>query len=154
MAKYPLDDKYLQREFNNIDTKKTGRISTEDFRRLVFDSESLQGFRSAAIDTYIRQLSGNTGWITFDHFKEFMHAETGTFDNPLVIAELTEAFNEVDRNKDGFISHQEAQRGITLAGERIWGISFQQMCHMFDDNGDGQLSLEEFLNNIRKALHK
>jgi Ca2+-binding EF-hand superfamily protein len=79
-----------------------------------------------------------------------MTAETRNFENPLVIAELKLAFNEVDINKDGFISRQEARRGITLAGERIPGICFDRMVHMFDDNGDGQLSLQEFLSNIKK----
>ncbi|CAF1649689.1 unnamed protein product, partial [Adineta ricciae] len=132
----------------------SGRVSTDDFRRLVFDTEPLQGFRGAAVDRYLRQLSGNTGYITFDQFREFMHVDTNSVDNPLVLAELTEAFNEVDTNKDGFISREEAQRGITIAGERVWGISFQQMCHLFDDNGDGQLSLDEFLKNIKKAYRK
>ncbi|CAF1676018.1 unnamed protein product, partial [Adineta ricciae] len=59
MTKRLLDDTYLRREFNSIDTKKTGRVSTDDFRRLVFDTEPLQGFRGAAVDRYLRQLSGN-----------------------------------------------------------------------------------------------
>ena len=83
-----------------------------------------------------------------------MQAETATVDNPLVIVELTEAFNEVDTNRDGFISQREARRGITLAGERISGFSFDQLCQQFDDNGDGQLSLDEFLSNIRKKFHQ
>ncbi len=131
---------------------KTGRISAADFRRLVFEEEPKQGIRSSAIDAYIAELSGNTGWITFQAFKQFMQAETQTADNPLVIAELTQAFNEVDTNKDGFISPREARRGITLAGQYIPGISFDRIFQMFDDNGDGQLSLQEFLNNIKKIL--
>jgi len=81
-----------------------------------------------------------------------MQADTQTFDNPLVIAELKQAFSEVDINKDGFISPQEARQGITLAGERIPGISFDYIAQKFDEDGDGQLSLQEFLNNIKKIV--
>lgn len=81
-----------------------------------------------------------------------MEAETNTFDNPLVIAELRQAFNDVDINKDGFISPHEARQGIILAGERISGASFQHITEQFDDNHDGQMSLQEFINNIRKIV--
>lgn len=131
---------------------KTGKISTDDFRRLVFENEPLQGFRSVTIDAYIAELSNNTEWITFEQFKKFMQADTKTFDNPLVVIELKLAFNEVDTNKDGFISAHEARRGITLAGEHIPGFSFDHLAQQFDDDGDGQLSLQEFLNNIEKMI--
>ncbi|CAF1090616.1 unnamed protein product [Rotaria sordida] len=68
--------------------------------------------------------------------------------------ELKQAFNEVDTNKDGLISPQEARKGIILAGERIPGRSFGHIVQMFDDNHDGQMSLEEFLNNVQKLIHK
>jgi len=133
---------------------KTGKISTANFRRLAFGDESLGCFRSTTIDAYVDELSGNTGWITFEQFKQFMQADTHTFENPLVIAELKQAFNEVDVNKDGFISSVEARRGITLAGERIPGSSFDYLCQKFDDNRDGQLSFQEFLTNIKKIIHE
>ncbi len=131
---------------------KTGKISTVDFRRLVFENDSFEGFRSCTIDKYINELSNNTGWINFEQFKQFMKAETHTFNNPLVIIELKLAFNEVDTNKDGFISPREARRGITLAGQYIPGFSFDWIIQKFDDNGDGLLSLQEFLNNIKKVI--
>ncbi|CAF4020985.1 unnamed protein product [Rotaria sordida] len=68
--------------------------------------------------------------------------------------ELKQAFNEVDTNKDGLISPQEARQGIILAGERIPGRSFGHIIQMFDDNHDGQMSLEEFLNNVQKLVRK
>ncbi|CAF1276487.1 unnamed protein product [Rotaria sp. Silwood1] len=131
-----------------------GKISTTEFRNSVFADEFLQKFRSTTIDNYIAELSDNTGWITFEQFKKFMQAETHTYKNPLVIIELKQAFNEVDTNKDGLISPQEARQGITLAGERIRGCSFGHIIQMFDDNHDGQMSLEEFLNNVAKLVHE
>ena len=83
-----------------------------------------------------------------------MQAETQTFENPLIIAELKQAFKEVDINKDGFISSQEAQQGIALAGERIPGACFDHIAPKFDDNGDGQMSLHEFLTNINKIVSR
>jgi Ca2+-binding EF-hand superfamily protein len=112
----------------------------------------LGGFRSETIDRYLNELSNNTGWINFEQFKQFIKSETQTFNNPLVIMELKLAFYEVDTNKDGFISPREARKGITLAGQYIPGISFDWIIHKFDDNGDGKLSLQEFLNNINKII--
>ncbi|CAF3228618.1 unnamed protein product [Rotaria sp. Silwood2] len=133
---------------------KTGKISTIEFRNLAFTDEFLQNFRSTTIDTYITELSNNTGWIAFEQFKQFMQAETHTYKNPLVIIELKQAFNEVDTNKDGLISPQEARQGFTLAGERMPGRSFGHIIEMFDDNHDGQMSLEEFLNNVHKLVQE
>jgi Ca2+-binding EF-hand superfamily protein len=127
----------------------TGKISTAQFRHLAFGDMPLQGFRPETIDAYIAELSGNTQWITFEQYKQFMQAETQNFANPLVMIELKQAFSEVDSNKDGFISPQEARQGITLAGRRIPGASFDYIAQTFDDNGDGKLSLEEFLRNIK-----
>jgi Ca2+-binding EF-hand superfamily protein len=131
---------------------KTGKISATEFRHLVFGNQPLRGFRSSTIDAYIAELSGNTGWITFEQFKQFMNAETQNFANPLILTELKQAFSEVDTNKDGFISPEEARQGIILAGERISGVSFEKIAQNFDDNGDGQLSLQEFLSNIKKLF--
>ncbi|CAF3425397.1 unnamed protein product [Rotaria sp. Silwood1] len=79
-----------------------------------------------------------------------METDTQTFKNSLFITEFKQAFNEVDTNKDGFISSQEARQGITLAGQHISGLCFNQIIQMFDDDGDGQMSLEEFLNNLKQ----
>ncbi|CAF1292752.1 unnamed protein product [Rotaria sordida] len=148
------NDEYLQREFDKMDKDKTGKISVTEFRNLAFTNEFLRKFRSTTIDTYITELSNTTGWIIFEQFKKFMQAETHAYKNLLVIIELKQAFNEVDTNKDGLISPQEARKGIILAGERIPGRSFGHIAQMFDDNHDGQMSLEEFLNNVQKLIHK
>jgi len=131
---------------------KSGKISTKDFRRLIFEDDSLGSFREETISKYLDELSDNTGWINFEQFKQFMKCSTIGFNNPLVVMELKLAFNEVDTNKDGFISCREAHRGSILAGQYIPGIPFDRIIHKFDDNDDGRLSLDEFLNNINKII--
>ena len=131
---------------------KTGKISTKEFRRLVFENEPLQGFRSETIDEYLNELSDQTGWINYEQFKKYLLTDPHSIDNPLVRIELKLAFNEVDTNKDGFISSFEARRGITLAGQFIPGISFNKITQIFDENQDGLLSYEEFENNIIKVF--
>jgi Ca2+-binding EF-hand superfamily protein len=61
-------------------------------------------------------------------------------------------FNQVDNNKNGFISPRETRKGIKLPGQHITGISFHQIDKKFHHNGDGKLSLQEFFNNIQKSL--
>ncbi|CAF1256353.1 unnamed protein product [Rotaria sordida] len=85
--------------------------------------------------------------FTDDFLQNFRSTTIDTY-----MAEMT--FNEVDTNKDGLISPQEARQSIILAGERIPGGSFGHIIQMFDDNHDGQMSLEEFLNNVQKLVHE
>ncbi|CAF2854522.1 unnamed protein product [Rotaria sp. Silwood2] len=134
-------DKYLN---------KTGKICAADFRQAMLGDHHLKVFRTTTIDAYIAELSNHTGWITFEQFKQFIRMDTNTFKNSLFTIELKQAFDEVDTNKDGFISSQEARQGITLAGQYISGLTFKQIIQMFDDDDDGQMSFEEFLNNIKK----
>ena len=163
------DEKYLLREFQSIDQSlfssllnekkssflfkdKTGKISKEEFRRLVFENESLQGFRNETIEKYIDQLSNQTESINYQQFKQFMNTDTNGINNPLVLIELKLAFDDVDTNKDGFISSYEARRGITLAGQFIPGFSFDRIAQAFDDNRDGLLSFQEFINHITQMI--
>ncbi|CAF3129536.1 unnamed protein product [Rotaria sp. Silwood2] len=129
---------------------KTGKICAADFRQAMLGDHHLKVFRTTTIDAYIAELSNHTGWITFEQFKQFIRMDTNTFKNSLFTIELKQAFDEVDTNKDGFISSQEARQGITLAGQYISGLTFKQIIQMFDDDDDGQMSFEEFLNNIKK----
>ncbi|UJR34413.1 hypothetical protein I4U23_021820 [Adineta vaga] len=148
------NDVYLQQIFDKIDKDKTNKISTDEFRKFVLVDEFLKNFRSTTIDNYLDQLSNNTGWITFEQFKQFMQEKTGVYKNPLVIMELKQIFHEVDTNKNGFISPEEARQGITLAQQFISGSTFQQLIKTFDDNQDGQISLEEFLNHVQKVVQE
>lgn len=83
-----------------------------------------------------------------------MTADTHTFKNALMILELKQAFNEVDTDKNGLISLQEARRGITLAGQYISGPCFRRLVQLFDDDGDGQMSFNEFVKHITEILHE
>ena len=83
-----------------------------------------------------------------------MQAKPSVYKNPLVIIELKQVYNEVDTNKDGFISPEEARQGITLAGQRMSGLNFESLIKTFDDNHDGKISLEEFLNNVQKLVQE
>ncbi|CAM2713359.1 unnamed protein product [Rotaria socialis] len=94
-----------------------------------------------------------TGRISAINFRQVIvhdaHLKTS-----LITIELKQAFDEVDTNKDGFISPQEARLGITFAGQRIPGSHFSGIVHMFDDNGDGKMSFEEFSTNVMKLSHE
>ncbi|CAF1196227.1 unnamed protein product [Rotaria sordida] len=147
-------DEYLQKKFDKIDKDNTGKISAADFRQAILGDYRLEAFRTTTIDVYITELSNHTGRITFEQFKKFMQADTFTLKNSLFTIEFKQAFDEIDTNKDGFISSQEARQGLTLAGQHISGLCFNQIIQMFDDDHDGQMSFEEFLNNIKILWHE
>ncbi|CAF3340685.1 unnamed protein product [Rotaria socialis] len=153
-TKLTIEDGLLQEEFNKFDKDKTGRISAINFRQVIVHDAHLKVFHPSTIDTYIATLSHQTGWIDFEQFKEFMTLDTSKFKTSLITIELKQAFDEVDTNKDGFISPQEARLGITFAGQRIAGSHFSGIVHMFDDNGDGKMSFEEFSTNVMKLSHE
>ncbi|CAF2129341.1 unnamed protein product [Rotaria magnacalcarata] len=153
-TKRTIEDNLLQEEFDKLDKDKTGKISAVDFRQFIVHGAHLKFFHPSTIDIYIAELSHETGWINFERFKEFVTLDTSKFKNSLITIELKQAFNEVDTNKDGFISPQEARLGITLAGQRISGSHFSRIAHMFDDNGDGKMSFEEFSTNIMRLFNE
>ena len=58
---------------------------------------------------------------------------------------IEEAFIHFDKNKDGFISAEELRRTMEQMGERVSKEEIDAIIEKADLNGDGKISIEEFL---------
>ncbi|OAE27292.1 hypothetical protein AXG93_4363s1050 [Marchantia polymorpha subsp. ruderalis] len=59
--------------------------------------------------------------------------------------QLIEAFNIIDKNGDGKISHQELRAMWATLGEKVTNEELRLMVQEVDVNGDGEIDLGEFI---------
>ena len=60
-----------------------------------------------------------------------------------------EAFNSLDQNNDGSITHEEFKRMIQSRGFYVSDKEVQGLVAKIDNNKDGRISLHEFSSEIR-----
>ncbi|KAL2629919.1 hypothetical protein R1flu_014605 [Riccia fluitans] len=58
---------------------------------------------------------------------------------------LTEAFQIIDKNGDGKISHEELKAMWAKLGEKVTEQELRAMVQEVDANGDGEIELDEFI---------
>ena len=61
------------------------------------------------------------------------------------VAEIKEAFKELDVDGNGTITSEELQNVIILFGEKLPETVINVMVEMADTDGDGKINFEEFL---------
>ena len=61
------------------------------------------------------------------------------------VAEIKEAFNEVDVDGNGTVSPEELQKFMKEQGEKLPEGVINVMVAMVDTDGDGKINFEEFL---------
>ena len=59
---------------------------------------------------------------------------------------LKEAFKIFDKNKNGYIEAKELRSVTTTLGQRLTDEEFQEFWNEADQNGDGKLDYNEFIN--------
>ena len=59
--------------------------------------------------------------------------------------EIKDAFSFIDLDKNGYISAQELRHVLICSGELITAEEVDAMIHILDTNGDGQVSLAQFI---------
>ncbi|XP_019433691.1 PREDICTED: probable calcium-binding protein CML45 [Lupinus angustifolius] len=67
-------------------------------------------------------------------------------------AEVEEAFNVFDENKDGFIEAKELQRVLRLLGLEKDLVQCQRMINVVDQNGDELIDHNEFVKLIEQSF--
>ena len=58
--------------------------------------------------------------------------------------EAEDMFRIYDKNKDGFISHDELKEVLSIIGVNFTDIEIKEMMDTFDTDGDGQINFEEY----------
>ncbi|XP_065069056.1 EF-hand calcium-binding domain-containing protein 7-like [Rhopilema esculentum] len=92
---------------------------------------------------------GNTDSITFYQFCEILKD-----DKPMTKQALIKAFRKIDINGDGFITHEELQKVLTMHGERMTKSEVKAMMEDADYNGDGKLDYHEFCDMMLATANK
>ncbi|KAJ1375888.1 EF-Hand 1, calcium-binding site [Sesbania bispinosa] len=80
------------------------------------------------------------------------HEITKMFENGASMAELEEAFDVFDENKDGFIDAAELHRVLCCLGLERDFVQCQKMINAVDQNGDGLIDRDEFAKLMEQSF--
>eukprot|EP01060_Flectonema_neradi_P038554 TRINITY_DN8132_c0_g1_i1.p1 TRINITY_DN8132_c0_g1~~TRINITY_DN8132_c0_g1_i1.p1 ORF type:complete len:551 (+),score=104.17 TRINITY_DN8132_c0_g1_i1:136-1788(+) len=69
------------------------------------------------------------------------------------LREMTQEFRKMDKNADSFLSPDELRKGLSGWGVKLSDFEVRYLVTSFDEDGDGKLSLDEFLKGIRGGLN-
>ncbi len=139
----------LESVFMSLDKDKDGKLGKE---------ELIQGYKEMFGEGYPAEeevekimahidIDGN-GYIDLT---EFVMA-TISKKNVLSRERLVAAFNMFDRDGSGAISADEVKE-VLGAGMRVPDEHWKEVIREVDQNGDGEVSLEEFITMMHKLLH-
>merc|ERR1712048_877622 len=90
----------------------------------------------ATLDKY---WSKDTDSYTFKQFCSILRQEKKSSKD-----DLMKAFQTIDTNGDGYITHEELYKVLTKRGERMTKAEVREMIDDADFNNDGKLSYDEF----------
>ncbi|XP_049384440.1 probable calcium-binding protein CML46 [Solanum stenotomum] len=85
-----------------------------------------------------------------DNFRDLFGDEEEDNNDSNIMQELGEAFDVFDENRDGFIDEMELQKVLCALGfkEAAELENCRKMILAFDENGDGKIDFEEFVEMI------
>ena len=130
--------------FDMFDTDQSGRISSAELGKVM---EQLgQAANEADLHAMVSDVdTDGDGEINFEEFLMMMARKENT-DND----EIRAAFAIFDKNQDGFISRTELRTVMeSLGEEQLTEEDIDTMMKGADQNGDGQVSFEEFAAMMR-----
>ncbi|TKY58889.1 calcium-binding protein CML30 [Spatholobus suberectus] len=88
-----------------------------------------------------------------DETEDFGEREiTHIFENEVNMAEVVEAFNVFDENKDGYIDAAELRRVLCSLGLEKDLEQCQKMINAVDQNGDELIDLNEFFMLMEQSF--
>jgi Ca2+-binding protein (EF-Hand superfamily) len=88
-----------------------------------------------------------SGYIDFYEFVKLMTMKPGENDT---VEDITKVFYEYDIDKKGYITIQDLRRVVADMRENISEEDLQEMIVSVDPNGDGKISLQAWIDFMRK----
>ena len=107
-----------------------GKISLDDFKMLITDGRITEEQITEMLEEMLKKYDLNG-----DREIDFEECYTG----------MKKEFKTFDKNKDGFITAEELMRNMESKGERVTKEEIDAIIQTADKNGDGKISIEEYL---------
>lgn len=131
----------LREAFSAHDRDGDGRITLEELRQALerLDEEPMDEELKALM---VKADADGNQTIDLAEFLAFMSRRVRQAGPE---AELREAFDAFDRNRDGLVSIDELLQVMGMLGEEMTREEAEASLRRADSDGDGQLSYEEFV---------
>ncbi|MEM9458293.1 MAG: EF-hand domain-containing protein [Myxococcota bacterium] len=134
----------LKVQFDLLDSDGDTKISlqelTEVLKRDAYAHLGEDG-RQRVLDSFAAVDSDGDGKVDFDGFLALMHGPQAEQD---ARADFRRAFDEVDLDKDGYLTVADFQRISKAEGAPLTEEQAKEMIEMADKNEDGKVSFEEY----------
>ncbi|CAD8131931.1 unnamed protein product [Paramecium octaurelia] len=132
----------LQKEFQRLDINNDGFLSKEEFLKGYLQIQNDLKLAQEEVEKILEMIDINRSGLI--DFSEFCMAAMNQ-EKLLSVQRVEQAFKIFDQNGDGFISKKELEAVMGDLGDDIWN----QILTDCDNNGDGQISYEEFVKMLK-----
>ena len=143
----PQQKKEAKDAFDLFDTSGTGKMDQKELKialmTLGFEI-SKEKIRKILSETDLR----NPDTITFNEFLQIIHSQLPFRDTR---KELEEAFKLFDIDNTGRITFKNLKDVLTSMGEQLTDQEIIEIIAEADKNGDGTISLDEFINLVKDS---
>ena len=143
----------LKRDFLDLDEDGSGEISSKELKDILKDPRLKMS--EAAIDNLMKEFDlDGSGGVDVSEFLILMgnrkNRELKKMIHKAIIMKspIRRAFNEFDKNGDGFISRKEFKNVMRRQKGRFNCVGENQLDAMiaaYDKNGDGKIDYDEFV---------
>ncbi|KAK3936687.1 hypothetical protein QBC46DRAFT_394370 [Diplogelasinospora grovesii] len=140
-----MSTEQLQREqfkevFDIFDKDGTGDITAEELGNVM--KELGLNPSDAELQDLISEVDVNNDGVI--NFEEFLHLMSQKVKETDTEQELINAFKVFDQDGSGTISTEELRNVLRSLGENLTDAELDEMIHLADENGDGQIDYQEF----------
>lgn len=137
----------IKEAFDIFDSEKTGRMDYHELKVAV----RAMGFeikKAEALELMSRYDREETGYIGFEAFEDIM---LHRYANQDPIDEIRKAFQLFDEEKTGKISFRSLKRIARDLGEKLTDDELRGMIDEFDQDQDGSINEEEFVEIMQQT---
>jgi len=143
------DHKALKKQFDYMDKNGDGQINLEELTEYIYSQDKTAGRKDAEMKaSHIMEQVDQDGDGQID-LNEWKDSRLSTkFQDETIIKET---FKNINRKADGFITHGELAK---LFNGQLNTEDVKQMIKEIDENNDGKISYDEFVNAMKKGCLK